>query len=158
MPQVTLPKDLKSFANFGFIARVATKFAFALLLLNDASADIDDLNPSVDGARLSVSKPFILARAHLLHAGWKPVRMHINDNDAYVGTEHGLVKRGLLEFDACSIDAGVLCDFYYRKADKCLRVDTIGEQVQSMKVLHWMQECSPDEQPAQSRSGAPSGK
>jgi hypothetical protein len=146
-----------TFANFGLIAHLATVITFALPLQN-ASADTDDLNPFIDGARLSVSKPFILARAHLVEAGWKPVRLHLNDRYEYTGTETIVTRLGFMEVDSCSVDAGSLCVFYYRKADKCLRVDTIGEQVQFMKVLHWMQECSPDEQPVQSRSGAPSGK
>jgi hypothetical protein len=121
-------------------------------------ANTSDLNPTIESVRLNVAEPFVHARTHLLKAGWKPVRLHLNDRYEYSGTETIVIKLGFMEVDSCTVDAGSLCTFYYRKADQCLRIDTVGEQLRDMKVLHWMQECSPDEQPAQSRSGAPSGK
>jgi hypothetical protein len=118
-----------------------------------ALASTETLNPRVEGVGLNVAKPFVLARTHLLAAGWKPVRIHTNADDDYFGLERKLVGHNFLEFDSCSVDAGSLCDFYYRKAGKCLRVDTIGEQVREMKVLQWMHQCPSGEQMTESRAG-----
>lgn len=42
----------------------------------------------------------------------------------------------------------VFCILYYKKAGDCLRVDTVGEEAEDMKVTRWVQECA----------GAPSDK
>jgi hypothetical protein len=138
--------------------RLSLLFAFGPQIQTIAVASPDNLHRNIDGTYLSIAQPFILARKHLLDAGWKPVKIYRNVNYEYVGVENRLVEHGFLEFDACSIDAGSLCDFYYRKAGKCLRVDTVGEQVRDMKVLQWTHECPPTQQTIQSQSGAPSGK
>lgn len=58
--------------------------------------------------------------------------MHKNDNYVYDGAEKRLAERGFLEVDSCSIDAGANCILYYKKAAKCLRLDTVGEQVNTI--------------------------
>lgn len=133
---------------FIFCVRLAIAFALGLHIQDRALANIDDdLNPNIEGARLKVAKPFVLARTHLLNAGWKPVRLHLNDGYGYAGTETAVTKLGFFEVDSCTEDAGSICMFYYRKNDKCLRVDTVGEQIRDMKVTQWMHECSPDDYP-----------
>ena len=95
----------------------------------------------VENASLRAGEPFTKARSRIFKLGWKPVRMHRNDNYQYDGAEKKLVDRGFLEVDSCSIDAGVLCIFYYSKASECLRVDTKGEQIKYMSVTRWTNEC-----------------
>jgi hypothetical protein len=95
----------------------------------------------VENAGLKAGEPFTKARSRILKLGWAPVRMHRNDNYEYDGTEKELADRGVVEVDSCSLDAGVLCIFYYSKASECLRVDTKGEQIRYMSVTRWTNEC-----------------
>ena len=67
--------------------------------------------------------------------------MHSNDDYEYTGAEKELADRQFLEVDACSIDAGALCILHYHKGTKCLRVDTVGEQLKHMTVTRWTNEC-----------------
>jgi len=72
--------------------------------------------------------------------------MHADDRYEYSGTEKRLADRHILEVDSCSTDRGSLCIFYYAKDGSCLRIDTIGEQVNSMRVTRWDDSC-PNEPP-----------
>jgi hypothetical protein len=101
---------------------------------------------AIRDAPLKVGEPFIRARSRLIKSGWKPIRMHRNDGYEYSGTEKNLAERNILEVDGCSIDAGVLCIFYYSRLTKCLRVDTVGEQVAHITVTKWTDEC-PEKNP-----------
>lgn len=83
---------------------------------------------------------FTRARALLLKDNWKPVPMHVADNHEYDGAEKELVRRKFVEVDSCSSDSA-RCILYYRKANRCLRLDTIGEHVREMKVVRWTNEC-----------------
>lgn len=85
---------------------------------------------------------FTQARSQLLKHGWVPVPMHLNDGYRYDGVEKELVRRRFMEVDSCSNDSA-RCVLYYRKAESCLRLDTIGEHVRSMKVVRWTNECAP---------------
>lgn len=98
---------------------------------------------SLDATAVSYLRPdmsFTRARARLLKDNWKPVRMHVDDNYEYDGVEKELVRRKFMEVDSCSNDSA-RCILYYRKASKCLRLDTIGEHVREMKVVRWTDEC-----------------
>lgn len=103
------------------------------------------------GSMLKVGESFLHARARVIRLGWKPIRMHINDAYEYDGAEQRLVDRGFREVDSCSIDAGANCILYYRMAGRCLRLDTVGEQVDEMKVTRWTNECPPGNNNAEPR-------
>lgn len=94
---------------------------------------------------LRTGEPFLRARSRVIKLGWKPIQMHQNDGYEYSGTERELAEKKILEVDACSVDAGVLCSFYYSKAKRCLRVDTVGESLGQMNVTRWMIECPPQD-------------
>ena len=93
---------------------------------------------------LKTGASFLQARAQIIKSGWKPIQVHSNDTYEYSGTEKILADRGFLEVDSCSTDAGSLCILYYRKASRCLRVDTIGEQIKLMRITDWSIECPAD--------------
>ena len=99
-----------------------------------------ELSTAVLDANLQKGASFVKTRAHLVKSGWKPTRMHA-DNYEYDGTEKRLAERRILEVDSCSTDRGGLCVFYYAKGGACLRVDTIGEQVDAMRVTRWDDSC-----------------
>jgi hypothetical protein len=95
---------------------------------------------------LKTGEPFLAVRARILRHGWMPVRMHKNDSYEYDGAEKRLAERGFLEVDSCSLDAGANCVLYYQNATRCLRLETVGEQVNDMKVTRWVIECPSKEQ------------
>lgn len=122
-----------------------TSLAVSLASPAQACANIGSGNQrkasGVEGFKLRAGEPFLEARSRIIGSGWKPIRMHGNDNYAYDGAEKRLAERGYLEVDTCSIDAGANCILYYGNAEKCLRLDTVGEQVKDMKVTRWTNEC-----------------
>lgn len=91
-------------------------------------------------AGIAVGEPLISARTRLLKHGWRPVPRHAADDYEYSGAELQLIEHAILEVDACSVDSA-RCIFYYSRKRKCLRVDTIGEQLRDMKVTRWAEEC-----------------
>lgn len=90
---------------------------------------------------LKTGEPFLRARSRIIKLGWKPIRIHQNDGYEYSGTEKELAEKKIFEVDACSVDAGVLCSFYYAKAKGCLRINTVGESPDQMNVTQWTIEC-----------------
>lgn len=90
---------------------------------------------------LKVGEQFLRARSRIIKLGWKPIPMHQNEGYERSGTDRLLAERKILEVDACSVDAGALCIFYYRKMAKCLRVDTVGENIGQIIVTRWTDEC-----------------
>jgi hypothetical protein len=94
--------------------------------------------------KLVIDEPFLKARARVIELGWKPVRLHARRGFTYDGAEKRLADRKIYEVESCSMDAGVNCMFYYRKQKRCLRLDTIGEQVANMKITRWTNECPAD--------------
>lgn len=106
--------------------------------LNDAGKTSD-----IEQVQLKVGESFLAARARLLKFGWKPVHMHKSGNYEYSGAEVRLVERKFFEVGTCSTDAGANCILYYRKPRQCLRLDTVGEQVNHMTVTRWESECPP---------------
>lgn len=99
-----------------------------------------DRSSNAKGAGLHQGALFVEVRAGLIKSGWKPVRMHGSEYE-YTGTERLLAERHIYEAEACSTDRGSLCIFYYVMKKKCLRVDTVGEQVDAMRVTRWAQTC-----------------
>lgn len=95
----------------------------------------------VESLRLKVGESFLQTRSRIIKLGWKPIRMHRNDDYEYDGAEKRLAERGFLEVDSCSTDAGANCILYYSKTAECLRLDTVGEQPDEMKVTRWTNKC-----------------
>jgi hypothetical protein len=101
--------------------------------------------PVVAASHLPYLKPdlhFTKARILLLRDGWTPIPMHLSDHYEYDGVEKELVRRKFMEVDSCSNDSA-RCVLYYRKKDACLRLDTIGEHLRTMKVVRWTDKCPP---------------
>lgn len=120
--------------------------AMVLSFMTQASgqSEISNLDPKIAGLHLVAAESFLVARERILKAGWKTDKMHYEDNYEYSGTETEALELGIAEIYSCTVDAGSLCTFYYRKDDVCLRVNTIGEQVKDMTVTHWLFQCPPD--------------
>ena len=91
-------------------------------------------------AGIVVGERLVTARAKLVKQGWKPTPMHTTDGYEYSGVEKELAARKFFELDTCSFDSS-RCILYYSKKAACLRVDTIGEQFNEMKVTRWTSEC-----------------
>jgi hypothetical protein len=100
-----------------------------------------ELPASIASLRLQQGESFVRLRSRLIKSGWAPVHVHTGQNYEYEGTEKRLVERKFYEVDSCSTDRGSLCALYYKKGRTCLRVDTIGEQVDSMQVTMWEESC-----------------
>ncbi|WDR37908.1 hypothetical protein NN484_09265 [Pseudomonas serboccidentalis] len=103
---------------------------------DDSQAPNDKHGP----AGIVVGERLAAARSKLVKQGWKPTRMHTNDGYEYSGVEKELAARKFFELDTCSFDSS-RCILYYSKKAACLRVDTIGEQFNEMKVTRWTSEC-----------------
>jgi hypothetical protein len=91
-------------------------------------------------AGIVVGERLVAAKSKLVKQGWKPTRMHTTDGYEYSGVEKELAARKFFELDTCSFDSS-RCILYYSKKAACLRVDTIGEQFNDMKVTRWTSEC-----------------
>jgi hypothetical protein len=107
----------------------------------EADNDQSKKSSNIESAPLKIGEPFLVARPRILRSGWRPTRMHSDDDYEYSGAEKELADRKFLEVDSCSMDAGALCILYYSKGSKCLRVDTVGEQLNEMKVTRWTDQC-----------------
>lgn len=107
----------------------------------DAERSQPRTSSDIDSPTIKIGKPFLVVRSRILQGGWHPTRMHKNDDYEYFGAEKELTDRNFLEVDSCSMDAGALCILYYGKGTRCLRVDTVGEQLDLMKVTRWTDEC-----------------
>jgi hypothetical protein len=127
--------------QFAIVASLTVVFATSMPVKGSSGSNNSRRTSGVSSSQLAVGDLFLAARSRVIREGWKPVRMHSEDNYEYSGAERKAVDHGFLEVDSCSIDAGANCIFYYRKATKCLRVDTVGEQVAEMKVTRWTNEC-----------------
>ena len=127
----------------GITERIAIAGAALLMLLlgPDAAVRANEPSTSATNLRLQKGASFLSVRARLIKSGWKPVRLHVNDGYEYDGTEKRVADRKFFEVDSCSTDRGSLCIFYYAKDGTCLRVDTVGEQVDAMRVTSWDDSC-----------------
>lgn len=125
--------------------------AFFLVFLADTNGGETTgriLSSNIATSRLNEGMPFLSARARLIKAGWVPIHLHANDHYEYIGAERRLIENNIFEVDFCSVDRGALCAIYYVKEKSCLRVDTVGEQVQWMRVTGWREECPEGQHPA----------
>lgn len=89
---------------------------------------------NAEAAPLQKGANFLQARKQLLKDGWRLVKGHAADEDGEpIGVESALLRAGISEVDGCAMDRA-LCIFHYRKAERCLRVVTSGEEVATMRV------------------------
>jgi hypothetical protein len=133
-------------------------FALAVMALCSATMDTVLAHDALQGARygpggMMVGEQLLSARTKLVKHGWRPVRRHVNDGYEYSGAELQLTRSKILEVDSCSADSS-RCILYYKKADTCLRVDTIGEKLKDMTVTRWIAEC-PDAPPKPGKAITP---
>ncbi|XSS60538.1 hypothetical protein ACP9OK_16760 [Pseudomonas sp. B11] len=91
-------------------------------------------------ANIAVGESLIKTRAKLIRQGWQPIRMHAADSHGYSGVERELAAHKFFEVDACSFDSS-RCILFYSRKGTCLRIDTIGEQLNEMTVTRWTEEC-----------------
>jgi hypothetical protein len=89
---------------------------------------------------LQKNMSFTAARQHLLKERWKPLNLHRHDNYPFMGVEHELARHGIREFESCSIDYSD-CIFHYQRGVQCLTVFTVGEHLESMRVVQWSDDC-----------------
>jgi len=111
---------------------IGTSSAFA-----DGSHEVSDKRGP---AGIAVGEPLVAARTKLVKHGWKPTHMHTTDGYEYSGVERELAAHKFFEVDVCSFDSS-RCILFYSKKGTCLRVDTIGEQLNDMTVTRWAEEC-----------------
>jgi hypothetical protein len=116
--------------------------AFVLLCIPSVHSDVCAAERLSNAGSVGLQRGalFVAVRAGLIKTGWKPVRMHKPEYE-YTGTERLLAERHIYEVEACSTDRGSLCIFYYTRQQRCLRVDTVGEQVNAMRVTRWDHTC-----------------
>lgn len=89
---------------------------------------------------LNVGEPFIKARTKLYADGWRPDPLAHAASGKYVGTDRQLAHEGYFEVDYCSLGK-TSCVFQYKKASMCLRLQTQGEDIPSMTIDHWSNDC-----------------
>lgn len=83
---------------------------------------------------------FLAARKLLIKSKWQPVNVHKDKDYTFIGVENELIKAHIEEVENCAIDKAI-CQFNYRKKNKCLRLFTQGERIEDMRVYHWTDEC-----------------
>lgn len=72
----------------------------------------------------------------LLREHWSPYALQKGEIAEYFGdTEERRLKSKFPGLESCSVDAGMLCRFWYKKGQQCLLVVTRGERLQYMEVV-----------------------
>lgn len=89
---------------------------------------------------LNVGEPFIKARTKLYADGWRPDPLAHAATGKYVGTDRQLAHDGYFEVDYCNVGK-TSCVFQYKKAGGCLRLQTQGEDIPSMTIERWSNDC-----------------
>ncbi|MBB3192808.1 hypothetical protein [Roseateles terrae] len=103
---------------------------------------------NAEAAPVQQGANFLQARKQLLKDGWRPVKTHAVQGDGEpIGVESALLRAGIGEVDSCAMDRA-LCIFHYRKAKRCLRIVTSGEEVATMLVEQSDARC-PEPRPPQ---------
>lgn len=98
------------------------------------------MNEKHGPAGVASNESFVVARSKLVKQGWQPTLVHTSDACEYSGVERELVAHKFFEVDTCSLDSS-RCILFYSKKGTCLRVDTIGEHLNDMRVTRWVDEC-----------------
>lgn len=109
---------------------------------------------------LNVGEPFTKARAKLYADGWHADPLAHAASGEYMGLDRKLIQSGYSEVEYCSVGKS-FCVLQYTRGKECLRLQTQGEQIRSMKVEHWSSDCrehgadeAPDLLPADVRYAA----
>ena len=95
---------------------------------------------AVHAKELTKGMLFLTARKLVIQKGWQPINIHEGKNFEYMGTDKKLVEAHVMEIEVCAGDRPS-CIFNYIKGDKCLRLFTLGEKIQSMRVTSWSYNC-----------------
>lgn len=61
-------------------------------------------------------------------------------SDIWGGIDGTLIDAQIMEVESCAMDKAI-CIFNYKKADKCLRLFTQGEEIIDMRVISWTYDC-----------------
>ncbi|WP_430444376.1 MAG: hypothetical protein ACQZ2J_25455 [Pseudomonas piscis] len=101
---------------------------------------LQPMNEKHGPAGIASGESFVVARTKLVKQGWQPTLMHTSDAYEYSGVERELVAHKFFEVDTCALDSS-RCILFYSKNGTCLRVDTIGEHLNDMRVTRWVDEC-----------------
>ncbi|WP_246195946.1 hypothetical protein [Pseudomonas piscis] len=101
---------------------------------------LQPMNEKHGPAGIASGESFVVARTKLVKQGWQPTLMHTSDAYEYSGVERELVAHKFFEVDTCALDSS-RCILFYSKKGTCLRVDTIGEHLNDMRVTRWVDEC-----------------
>lgn len=91
-------------------------------------------------AALKAGESFARARRQLYAMGWRADPLAHLSSGEHTGLERQLVENGYLEVESCS-EGRSFCILQYTKGEKCLRLQTQGEEIRLMKVDRWSNEC-----------------
>ncbi len=83
---------------------------------------------------------FLAVRKLLIKSKWQPIYVHKGKDYTFVGVENELIVAHIEEVENCAIDKSI-CQFNYKKHNKCLRLYTQGERIEDMRVYRWTYEC-----------------
>ncbi|MBT1072774.1 hypothetical protein [Pelotalea chapellei] len=89
---------------------------------------------------LDNGKPFIAIRKLLINKGWKPVNVHKSDDYKSNDMTSRLLIYNIIEVESCNIDMQN-CIFNYKKGKVCLRLFTVGEEINDLNVNYWTFDC-----------------
>jgi hypothetical protein len=89
---------------------------------------------------IKVGEPFTKARTKIHAVGWRADPLAHAATGEYMGLDRQLVQSGYSEVDYCSVGKS-FCVLQYTKGKACLRLHTQGEQIRSMKVERWSNDC-----------------
>lgn len=81
---------------------------------------------------LTVGEPFTKARAKLYADGWHADPLAHAASGEYMGLDRKLIQSGYSEVEYCSVGKS-FCVLQYTRGKECLRLQTQGEQIRSMK-------------------------
>jgi hypothetical protein len=90
---------------------------------------------------------FLPFRSSLLKDGWNPFQVRLASiPKSPLDSEEAKLERRFPEIESCSVDAGMLCRFWYKKPGKdrqCLLVITKGENLKKMLIVFQKQDACP---------------
>jgi len=89
---------------------------------------------------LNTGDRFITVRTKLYADGWRADPAAHASTGEYDGLDRLLVQAGYAEVDYCSVGKSD-CVLQYTKGSACLRLHTQGEEIRSMKLERWTDEC-----------------
>ncbi len=110
----------------------AIKYILLFMLVILALTCADNLKKGMD---------FFVARKLLIREGWKPISTHDKDDYPYSGLEKELIALNIKELESCAMDRAV-CLFNYKKNNECLQLETQGEELNTLRVFYWTNQCA----------------